>query len=115
MEKLKVGIIGVIGDTHESSILTSNVADYEFVNPVDIIKEHAKTLRTTLECDVVVVATHDDDDTFNSSVAALSGNSIIDAIFCAHSHQYVNTSIRRSDNKNIPIVQNQHKKIIENQ
>ncbi len=106
---LKVGIIGVIGDTHESSILTSNVADYEFVNPVNIIKEHAKTLRTTLECDVVVVATHDDDDAFNSSVAALSGNSIIDAIFCAHSHQYVNTSIRRSDNKNIPIVQNQHK------
>ena len=106
---LKVGIIGVIGDTHESSILTSNVSDYEFVDPINIIKEHAKTLRTILNCDVVVVANHDDDDAFNSSVAALSGDSLIDAIFSAHSHQYINTSIKRSDNKNIPIVQNQHK------
>ena len=106
---LKVGIIGVIGESQESSILTSNVADYNFVNPVNIIKEHAKTLRTTMKCDVVVVATHDDDDSLNSSLASLTNDSIIDAIFCAHSHQYINNSIKRSDNKNIPIVQNKHK------
>ncbi len=106
---LKVGIIGVIGEDHESSILTKYVADYEFVNPVNIVKNHAKTLRTTLDCDVVVVATHDYSDDLAASLASLSGDSMIDAVFCAHTHQYVNESVRRSDSNYIPIVQNQHK------
>lgn len=106
---LKVGIIGVIGETQESSILTRYVADYEFVNPVNIVKEHAKTLRTTLDCDVVVVATHDYSDELSASFANLSGDSMVDAIFCAHTHQYINESVRRSDNNYIPVVQNNHK------
>lgn len=106
---LKVGIIGVIGETQESSILTRYVADYEFVNPVNIVKEHAKTLRTTLDCDVVVVATHDYDEGLSASFAALSGDSMVDAIFCAHTHQYINESVVRSDKKSIPVVQNKHK------
>lgn len=106
---LKVGIIGVIGEDQESSILTRYVADYEFVNPVNIIKKHAETLRTTEDCDVVVVATHDYSDELNSSLAKLSGNSTVDAIFCAHTHQYINESVLRSDNNRIPVVQNKHK------
>ena len=106
---LKVGIIGVIGEDHESSILTRYVADYEFVNPVNIVKEHAKTLRTVENCDVVVVATHDHSDELAASFAALSGDSMVDAIFTAHTHQYVNDSFRRNDNQNIAVVQNKHK------
>lgn len=106
---LKVGIIGVIGESQESSILTRYVADYEFVNPVNIVKNHAKTLRTTLDCDVVVVATHDYSDDLAASFASLTGDSMVDAVFCAHTHQYVNESVRRSDNNYIPVVQNQHK------
>ena len=106
---LKVGIIGVIGEDQESSILTRYVADYEFVNPVNIIKKHAETLRTTEDCDVVVVATHDYSDELNSSLAKLSGNSTVDAIFCAHTHQYINESVKRTDNKAIAVVQNKHK------
>lgn len=106
---LKVGIIGVIGDSQESSILTRYVADYDFVNPINIIKEHANTLKTEVNCDVVVVATHDYDDYLNQQIASLSGNSEIDAIFCAHTHQYINESVKRSDGEIIPIVQNYHK------
>ena len=106
---LKVGIIGVMGETHETSILTKYVADYDFVNPINIIKEHATTLRTTLDCDVVVVASHDYDETLNSKIASLSGNAEIDAIFCAHTHQQINQTLTRSDGEKIAVVQNTHK------
>lgn len=106
---LKVGIIGVIGESQESSILTKYVADYDFVNPVNLIKQHASTLRTEWDCNVVVVATHDYDESLNNQIAGLSGNSEIDAIFCAHTHQYKNESLSRNDGEVIPVVQNTHK------
>ena len=106
---LKVGIIGIMGYGQESSILTRYVEDYEFASPLSIIKENAKYLRTTEGCDVVVVAAHDYDSSLNNGIAALSGDSIIDAIFCAHTHQLVNEKIKRSDNLYIPVVQNYHK------
>ena len=106
---VKVGIIGVMGPDQESSILTSNVKDYNFVDPYNIVKTTAQELRTVVGCDVVVVATHDHDDTFNSKVAALTGNSRIDAIFTAHTHQLINETLVRSDGVNIPVVQNYHK------
>ncbi len=106
---LKVGIIGVIGETQESSILTKYVVDYEFVNPLNLIKEYASTLRLESNCDVVVVATHEYDALLNKQIANLSENSEIDAIFCAHTHQYKNESLSRNDGESIPVVQNTHK------
>lgn len=106
---LKVGIIGVIGETQESSILTKYVVDYEFVNPLNLIKEYASTLRLESNCDVVVVATHEYDVSLNKQIANLSENFEIDAIFCAHTHQYKNESLSRNDGESIPVVQNTHK------
>ena len=40
---------------------TENVKDYEFIDCVDVAKKYAKELRTTKNCDVVVVAIHDYD------------------------------------------------------
>lgn len=108
---LKIGIIGVIGATQESSILTRYVEDYEFVDPINIIEENAKILRTTEACDVVVVATHDYDEYLNDAIASLSGNAIIDAIFCGHTHQLISESVLRSDDKTIAVVQNNHKNV----
>ena len=106
---LKVGVIGVIGDSQESSILTRYVKDYDFVDPVNIIRSTASYLRDTEDCDVVVVATHDYDSYLNQSIAALSGSSRIDAIFCAHTHENISESVTRSDSVKIPVVQCSHK------
>lgn len=104
----KIGIIGVIGD-HESSILTPLVEDYEFVDLVSVVSQYAIELRTEKDCDVVVVANHDYTDADNIKLAALSGNSRVDAIFCAHTHTKNNESKTRSDGAVIPIVQNYDK------
>lgn len=108
-QDMKVGIIGVMGPSQESSILTSYVKDYEFVDPYNVVRNTASKLRNSLGCDVVVVATHDYEESFNYSVASLSGDSRIDAIFCAHTHQLINESVTRYDGISIPVVQNYHK------
>ena len=106
---VKVGIIGIMGDDQESSILTRYVKDYDFVAPISIIRDTASYLRTTENCDVVVVATHDYNASINESIASLNGNSAIDAIFCAHTHQNITELVTRADGKDIPVVQCNHK------
>ena len=106
---VKVGIIGIMGDDQESSILTRYVKDYDFVAPLSIVSSTASYLRNTENCDVVVVATHDYNNGINESIASLSGDSVIDAIFCAHSHQNISEYETRADGKNIPVVQCYHK------
>ena len=105
----KVGIIGVIGSSQESSILSMHVEKYDFINPIYLIEEYAAELRIEKDCDVVVVASHDFDETLNSRIASLSGNSEIDAIFCAHTHQNISSTLTRSDGVTIPVVQNHDK------
>ena len=106
---VKVGIIGIMGDDQESSILTRYVRDYDFVPPMNIIRTTASYLRNTENCDVVVVATHDYNEGINESIASLSGDSVIDAIFCAHTHQNITELLSRTDGKYIPVVQCNHK------
>lgn len=102
---MKVGIIGVIGYGQESSILTSNVEDYTFADPLNAVSYYSAYLRNTEACDVVVVAIHDYDDSFNYGVAALTGDAMVDAVFCAHTHQNITESVMRSDREYIPVVQ----------
>lgn len=106
---LKIGIIGIMGYGQESSILTRFVKDYEFADPINIISTNATYLRANENCDVVVVATHDYDENTNDRIAKLTGNSVIDAIFCAHTHQNITEAVTRSDSKSIPVVQCSHK------
>ena len=98
-----------MGDDQETSILTRYVKDYDFVDPMSIISDTAYYLRNMGNCDVVVVATHDYNESINSRIAALSGLSAIDAVFCAHTHQNILTYEERADGKEIPIVQCYHK------
>ena len=108
---VKVGIIGVIGQGLTSSINSEYVENYTFLDPVPIVEKLAKTLRTTMECDSVVVAIHDYESSTNERFASLSGDSKIDAIVCAHTHQKINETVTRSDNYKIPVLQSNTKNI----
>lgn len=107
---LKVGIIGVMGYGLESSILTSNVEDYQFLYPTDIVEEYAELLRKEQNCNIVVVAIHDFSESVNEQLAKLDGYSRIDAIFCGHTHQKLGSNdgvdVTRKDGVTIPVIQN---------
>ncbi len=96
---LKIGIIGTMGYGLESSIATSKITGYEFVEPVNIIKSYSYYLRTTEKVDLVFVVSHDSGN-INEDVAELSGDYRVDAIFNAHSHRnYAQTNL------GIPVIQ----------
>ena len=101
----KVGVIGCIGEGLTSSISASMVADYKFVDPVPLVREYAKKLRTEEACDVVIVSIHEYDSSTNSRFAALAGDYRIDAIVCGHSHTQNNEYVARGDGYYIPIIQ----------
>lgn len=82
---IKFGIIGYIGEGLESSISASKVKDYQFRNPVQIIADYASHLRTVHEVDFIIAVGHT--ASHNSGLKNLTGNSKIDLIFNAHTHQ----------------------------
>ncbi len=90
-----VGIIGVMGMGLEADIMATKVSDYYFADYVPIVETYAKELRTEKDCDVVVVAAHDYSYQTNEKIAALSGDSLVDAMFCGHTHSYVRDEIQR--------------------
>ena len=105
LEDVKIGIIGIIGDV-ESSILSSNVEDYDFVDAREIVKDLASELRTDKKCDVVIVAAHGDSYSLNATFATYEGASRIDGIFTGHSHTPTDDEITRADGVSICILQN---------
>lgn len=91
---VKIGIIGTIGYGLEYSIATSKVEDYEFALPVPIIEDIVYELRTEMDVDIVIVASHDPGNSLNSQLASLTGDYKIDAIFNGHSHSaYAETNL----------------------
>jgi 2',3'-cyclic-nucleotide 2'-phosphodiesterase (5'-nucleotidase family) len=88
----KVGVIGTIGYGLEYSIAQSKIDSYQFINPVDIVKNLATQLRTENGCDLVLLVAHDPGD-YNDTFASLIEDETIDAIFNGHSHQAYATKI----------------------
>lgn len=78
----KIGVIGVIGDTLESSISVSSLGGYEFLPTGPIVREYTTKLRNELDCDVVILATHCGSES-NTVYSGLD----IDLIINAHTHQ----------------------------
>jgi 2',3'-cyclic-nucleotide 2'-phosphodiesterase (5'-nucleotidase family) len=103
--EIRIGIIGIIGDV-ESSILSSNVADYDFVDARNIVKSLAGELRGEKDCDVVIVAEHGDDDSLNYTLATYEGDHRIDGIFTGHTHSPTDREINRADGESICVLQN---------
>lgn len=88
-----IGIIGTMGSGLEYSIAESKIADYYFGDPLTEIATYAEELRTTHNCDIVIVVAHDSGSSLNNAVGNLTGNQRVDAIFNGHSHsQYTTTA-----------------------
>jgi 2',3'-cyclic-nucleotide 2'-phosphodiesterase (5'-nucleotidase family) len=102
---IKIGIIGAIGSELESSIATSMVAPYEFKDPLPIVKEYVKKLRTELNCQLIVLAIHDNTQGTNQTYADLTGEYQIDAIFNGHTHSTYAGDTRGSDGIVMPYIQ----------
>lgn len=81
---LKVGIIGVIGENQITSISSNLVQTIGFKDPLPIIKNLSVKLRNDEGCNVVAVSIHAQSSSINGK--ELGG--LVDAVFCAHSHQY---------------------------
>lgn len=106
---VKVGIIGIIGHTQESSILSENVANYEFVYPLELVQTLSKELREEKGCDSVIVSLHDFDEDLNYSMANLPLESRVDAILCGHMHRNEYETYERLDGVMIPAIENRDK------
>lgn len=102
---IKIGIIGAIGSELESSIATAMVAPYEFKDPLPIVKEYTKKLRTELNCEIVVLAIHDNTLGTNQIFADLTGDYQIDAVFNGHTHSTYAGDTMGSDNTIMPYIQ----------
>lgn len=101
---VRIGIIGLMGYGLESSIADAMVRDYEFGNPVPVVEHYAEHLRMTEDVQVILVAIHGADGSFNQAVGNLTGNQRVDAVFNGHSHQtYVQFHSRSG--VNMPIMQ----------
>lgn len=79
--EVKIGIIGVIGRNQITSITSTYTTDYIFLNPTQIVKDIATTLKEDEGCDVVVASYHEDEA--DESIA-----SYVDAVFEAHTHTF---------------------------
>ncbi|MFA5220220.1 MAG: InlB B-repeat-containing protein [Bacilli bacterium] len=105
----KTAIIGAIGYGLESSILTEMVEDYQFLDPVPIVEALASQLRSEENVDFVIVALHDYTESINRRISNLTGNSYVDAVLCAHTHQQISEFEMREDEYNMPIAQGRAK------
>ena len=68
------------------SIAASRVQNIEFLDPVDVIEDYSKYLRTEKAVDIVVVYIHSGSE-INFEIASLTGDSRVDVVFNGHTHK----------------------------
>ncbi len=102
---VKIGIIGAIGKGLESSIATAMVAPYEFKDPMPIVKEYVKELRTKLGCELVVLSMHENTNNMNQLYADLTDEYQVDAMFNGHTHSSYAGETMGSDGTLMPYIQ----------
>ena len=56
---IKVGVIGLIGESCITSINTPFVENYNFISSADVTKTLSDKLRTEENCDVIIASIHD--------------------------------------------------------
>ena len=87
--EVKVGIIGVIGRDQITSITSTYVSEYIFLDPTSIVKDISTKLRNELGCDIVVASYHTDDASEEiANIDPSNGHHYVDAVFEAHTHQF---------------------------
>lgn len=76
---VQIGIIGTIGATLESSILTSAVMDYDFVPYTNLVRDESERLKD-LGADLIILLNHD--GTVETGVLPY-----VDGVFNGHTHR----------------------------
>lgn len=88
---LRIGIIGTIGSTQNTSITSSVWENLYFKETADVVKKVSDKLRTQENCDIVIWSNHasyDDSDPYKvTSISPVSNKRYVDAVFNAHTHQ----------------------------
>lgn len=96
---VKIGIIGTIGSSLESTVQASLIADIDFDVITDYVVTEASQLREN-GAEIVVLNTHDSLLNGNYEYDEIINNKIVDAIFCGHQHVH-----DRQIQNGIPILQ----------
>ncbi len=82
---LKVGIVGVIGQSQITSINSLYTHDIGFKNHIQVIKDEATALRND-GCDIVIASCH----TGQEEVLNNSLENYVDLVLCGHTHKFEN-------------------------
>ena len=98
--KIKVGVVGAMDESLESSLRADLVAGTSFSSAANAINAEAKRLRETEGCNVVVCIAH----TLNAKTFAtrLRG---VDALIAGHEHINLNEKVTGADGKTIHVVE----------
>lgn len=91
----KIGIVGVIGDGQESSIMALKVQDYQFTDAYRAVQRTVNEIKD--QVDFILVVNHDEKDEFNTKVSLLPK---VSAIFNGHSHRP-----QRGHKNGVPVIQ----------
>lgn len=96
----KIGIIGVIGDGQESSILTPRVENYEFTNSYEAIRKTHNLIKN--EVDFIIVGTHSGSIPLTNDLVKLDK---VSAVLHGHNHSSYTGSALNNNHKQIPYIQ----------
>ena len=102
---VKIGIIGLIGQSLTSTISPSIIKDYYFTDEYETVQYFVPILRLEEKCDVVILSIHGDSALENQLYANMSGDYQVDAVINGHTHRAYNEIIMGSDNIPMPVVQ----------
>ncbi len=90
---VKIGLIGAIGASQESSISTSALAGYTFSDNQDLIQDEIDYLNEQ-DCDIITILLHDQSDsTYTLQVANTMNSNGLHSIFGGHSHDFERTTV----------------------
>jgi|GEM_PF-537123 len=96
---IRIGIIGAIGEGITSSIVASAVKNYEFVDPLPLLRDYSNMLRTQEGCDIIIFTYHHGISALQNQFAAYA-----DAIFIAHDHATINETITYNG-RTVPVIE----------
>ena len=83
----KIGVIGVIGNELETTIMKSCLEGYEFVKYAPIVEAEAQILRNDMDCNAVVLLAHEAADKIEPLTSYC-----VDAVFGGHAHKDIPSS-----------------------
>ncbi len=98
--KIKVGVVGAMDESLESSLRADLVKGTSFSGAADAINAEAKRLREDEGCNVIVCIAH----TLNAKTFAAKLNGV-DALVAGHEHINLNESVTGADGKPVRVVE----------